>query len=141
MGRLSIVDLSRSTGQILCLNANYTTHRSSAASSNTARSIRIFTTGEPGKEVRLGEVEVQADGSFMAEVPADVPLGFEAVDATGTVLRHVEPLVWVRPGENRSCVGCHEPHNHSPHNARPLAVPMPVPKLIGNHVSVARAAN
>jgi hypothetical protein len=141
MGRLSIVDLSRSTGQILCLNANYTTHRSSAASSNTARSIRIFTTGEPGKEVRLGEVEVQADGSFMAEVPADVPLGFEAVDATGTVLRHVEPLVWVRPGENRSCVGCHEPHNHSPHNARPLAVRMPVPKLIGNHVSVARAAN
>ena len=66
---------------------------------------------------------------FMAEVPADVPLGFEALDENGRVLRREAPMVWVRPGENRSCIGCHEPRNRSPHNHRPLAVSVPMPCL------------
>jgi hypothetical protein len=65
----------------------------------------------------------------MAEVPADLPLGFEALDDHRQVLRRVAPMIWLRPGENRSCVGCHAPHNHSPHNQRPLAVRVPVPLL------------
>jgi hypothetical protein len=71
---------------------------------------------------------VHADGSFIAEVPADMPLGFETLDAQGHVLRSTPPVVWVRAGENRSCVGCHEPHAHSPHNLRPLAVRFPTPR-------------
>jgi hypothetical protein len=35
----------------------------------------------------------------------------------------------VRPAENRSCIGCHEPHNRSPYNHRPLAVNAPIPCL------------
>ena len=78
---------------------------------------------------RAGEVPVQEDGSFMAEVPADTPLGFEALNQEGEILRRVEPVVWVRPGENRSCTGCHAAHNRAPHNHRPLAVYADVPCL------------
>ena len=84
---------------------------------------------EQGVLRALGEVELQPDGSFLAEVPADVPLGFEALDAHGNVLRRLPPMVWVRAGENRSCLGCHEPHNRSPRNARPLAVNFPPARL------------
>ena len=75
----------------------------------------------------------------MAEVPADVPLGFDALDEQGRVLRHEPPLIWVRPGENRSCIGCHEPHNHSPRNLRPLAVEIPAPKLPGEPAKLAQS--
>jgi hypothetical protein len=131
MGRLSNVDLSHGSGQILCLNANDTTFVSEGdAAGPQAKRIRVFTNDSSGRERLLGEVEVQADGSFMAEVPSDIPLGFEALDDRGTVLRREPPLIWVRPGENRACVGCHEAHNHSPRNQRPLAVRVPVPRLL-----------
>lgn len=130
MGRLSNLDLSRKTGQILCLDGNNTTYDLNRSGAKATR-VRIFTAKQSGVRFGLGEVDLQADGSFMAEVPADIPLGFEALNRDGQVLRQVEPLVWVRPGENRSCIGCHEPHNHSPRNSRPLAVRVPVQQLLG----------
>jgi hypothetical protein len=140
MGRLSNMDLSRQTGQILCLNANDSTYASEHGQpACRAVRVRLFTEKEPGKSSPLGEVEVQSDGSFMAEVPADIPLGFEALDDTGRVLRHEAPLIWVRPGENRSCIGCHEAHNHSPRNFRPFAVRMPVPRLCGETTRLVQA--
>jgi len=39
----------------------------------------------PGNISVLGEVPVQADGSFLAEVPAEVPIGFESLDENGRV--------------------------------------------------------
>jgi hypothetical protein len=133
MGRLSNTDLAKQTGQILCLNANDTTvGRTTNETAPAAAKIRVLAGSRAGALGVLGEVPVQPDGSFMAEVPADVPLGFEALDEQGRVLRRVAPVVWVRPGENRSCIGCHEPHNRSPHNQRPLAVRAPVPFLGGN---------
>jgi hypothetical protein len=44
-------------------------------------------------------------------LPVNMPLGFEALDERGQVLRREPAMIWVRPGENRSCIGCHEPHN------------------------------
>jgi hypothetical protein len=132
MGRLSNVDLSHNTGQILCLDVNNTTYVPGNGSTGPrATRIRVFTKSPSAAHCALGEVEVQPDGSFMAEVPADMPLGFEALDERGQVLRREPAMIWVRPGENRSCIGCHEPHNHSPKNFRPLAVRVPVPRLCG----------
>jgi hypothetical protein len=132
MGRLSNVDPGKNTGQILCLNANNTsTGRGEDKTAADATRVRVLAEGVAGEVRALGEVPLQPDGSFMAEVPADVALGFEALDAGGHVLRRVSPVVWVRPGENRSCIGCHEPHNRSPQNHRPLAVCVPVPSLNG----------
>jgi hydrazine synthase alpha subunit-like protein len=139
MGRLSNVDLSHNTGQILCLDVN---DSCSGASDDQhaprATRIRVFTQSPLAHQCVLGEVEVQADGSFMAEVPADMPLGFEALDERGRVLHREPALIWVRPGENRSCIGCHEPHNHSPRNFRPLAVHAPVPRLCGEPTKLAQ---
>ena len=132
MGRLSNIDLNHTTGQILCLNVNDTTvgsgHNHPAPK---AKLLRIYTKSASNCRSILGEVEVQPDGSIMAEVPANMPLGFEALNDRGEVLRAEPPLIWLRPGENRSCIGCHEPHNHSPRNVRPLAVRVPVPRVTG----------
>ncbi len=130
MGRLSNMEPTRQTGQLLCLNANQSTYRGSAGQAvQPAGRVRVLAERAPGVTVPIGEVPVQSDGSFMAEVPADRPLGFEALDADGRVLRHVDPMIWVRPGENRACLGCHAGHNRAPHNHRPLAVRVPVPRL------------
>jgi hypothetical protein len=124
MGRLSTMDLTKSTGKILCLDANFTGDPADGSTPAATR-VRVLAQTSPGNISALGEVPVQADGSFLAEVPADVPIGFEALDENGRVLRHEAPMIWVRPAENRSCIGCHEPHNRSPHNHRPLAVNAP----------------
>jgi hypothetical protein len=128
MGRLSSVDLTKQTGRILCLNANFSDD-SPPHPTPLATQIRILAEPSPGHVCVLGELPVQADGSFLAEVPAEVPLGFEALDGSGAVVRREAPLLWVRPGENRACVGCHEPPNRAPRNHRPLAVSVPVPCL------------
>jgi hypothetical protein len=138
MGRLSTVDPTKRTGQILCLNMNYT---SSETNHSTPSATRVRVLAEPTWEKLsvLGEIPVQADGSFLAEVPADIPLGLEALDDQGHVLRRLSPTIWVRPAENRSCIGCHEPPNHSPTNHRPLAVRAPVPRLTLDHSSLTQA--
>jgi hypothetical protein len=140
MGRLSTMDPTKPTGQILCLNVNYSRSDTTGSMSLAAR-VRVVAEAEPEKLSVLGEIPVQADGSFMAEVPADVPLGLEALDDQSHVLRRLSPTIWVRPGENRSCIGCHEPPNHAPTNHRPLAVRAPVPRLTLDNSSLVQANN
>jgi len=135
MGRISNVEPNHSTGQILCLNINDTT----LPGSGKAKRVRILSAaGSSRSEHVLGEIEVQPDGSFMAEVPANVPIGFEALDESGAVLRRDAPFIWVRSGENRACIGCHEAHNHSPKNQRPLAARVAIPRLPAGPISLAR---
>jgi Hydrazine synthase alpha subunit middle domain/WD40-like Beta Propeller Repeat len=129
MGRLSTMDLTKSTGKILCLNANFSSDHPDATTLVATR-VRVLAEMSPGNVCALGEVPVQADGSFLAEVPAEVPIGFEALDENGRVLRREAPMFWVRPAENRSCIGCHEPRNRAPHNHRPLAVSVPITCLV-----------
>jgi hypothetical protein len=128
MGRLSTMDPAKSTGKILCLDANFSADPADGKTP-VATHVRVLAQTSPGNISVLGEVPVQTDGSFLAEVPADVPIGFEALDENGRVLRREAPMIWVRPAENRSCVGCHEPHNRAPHNHRPLAVSLPLTSL------------
>ena len=130
MGRISTLDFSKRTGKILCLDVNFTRDASDKDQpASAATHVRVTAEVSPGVVRPFGEIPVQADGSFLAEVPADVPLGFEVTDESGRVIRREPPSTWVRPGENRSCVGCHEPAHRAPHNHRPLAVNAPVPCL------------
>jgi hypothetical protein len=126
MGRISTVNAAKKSGVIFCLDADHTT----VEPRTHAVRVRIVAAGDGGTVRALGEVPVHADGSFMAEVPSDVALGFEALDAAGAVVRRLAPSVWVRPGENRGCIGCHEPHGLAPRNRRPLAVKEP-PVAVG----------
>ncbi|HUS29036.1 MAG TPA: hypothetical protein VMZ53_11010, partial [Kofleriaceae bacterium] len=59
-------------------------------------------------QANLGVARVASDGSWLATVPANVPLHLQAVDNFGMSLEN-EP-VWfsARAGEARVCGGCHE---------------------------------
>jgi hypothetical protein len=129
MGHISVMSPTKRTGSILCLDANCTSDQPANEEARKAAAVRISALADNGCTNYLGTVALSADGSFVAEVPADLPLGFETLDSQGRVLRGTPPVVWVRPGENRSCVGCHEPHGRSPRNHRPLAVRSPTPHL------------
>lgn len=71
----------------------------------------------------LGTAPVAADGSAHFEVPAGVPLYFQAVDAGGMAIQSMRSLTYVHPGERLSCVGCHESKQQRPLTAQvPLAL-------------------
>jgi hypothetical protein len=69
---------------------------------------RMFGTTMFEGHANLGVARVASDGSWLAKVPANVPLHLQAVDTFGMSIFN-EP-VWfsARSGESRVCGGCHE---------------------------------
>jgi hypothetical protein len=62
-----------------------------------------------GTEARvLGTVPLAADGSFLLEVPADRLIHLQVLDSDRRVVGNQQFWMYARPGEKRSCVGCHE---------------------------------
>jgi len=74
-----------------------------------------------------GVVPVEPDGSAHFTVPADRNIYFQALDANYMEVQRERTYVNYRPGEKRSCVGCHEtPNDSPPHRASlPLAMKRP----------------
>ncbi|MEW6358553.1 MAG: HEAT repeat domain-containing protein [Planctomycetota bacterium] len=71
----------------------------------------------------LATVPIEKDGSFFVEAPADTPVQFELLDADGNILVHETTHNYVRGGEHKACMGCHEPKAASPDAAAdPLAL-------------------
>ena len=64
----------------------------------------------------LGEAEVEEDGSFYVNVAGDVPFYIETLDKNGQVLTTMRTWMWVRSGDQRGCVGCHENKELTPEN-------------------------
>ena len=56
----------------------------------------------------LGTVPVQPDGSVSFVVPPDQAFYFQLLDANMMEVRRMRSFISFQPGENRSCVGCHE---------------------------------
>ncbi len=79
--------------------------------------------------VELGTIPLMTDGSFIVEVPADVPLAIQAVDAEGQAV--VSELSWIytRPDEFRSCTGCHADRAATPGFTAPASVQKQPPSL------------
>ena len=69
----------------------------------------------------LGTFPLADDGSFFVEVPADTPLRFQLLNEAGVVIVHETAFNYVRPGETKGCIGCHEPKHVAVTNAAPLA--------------------
>jgi mono/diheme cytochrome c family protein len=67
----------------------------------------------------LGYAPVEADGSFRVTVPADTSITLHVVDSEGRSFKVKENWLQVRPGENRTCNGCHSPRRGQPQ--RPAA--------------------
>ena len=120
-GHTSAVMAGASHGTLLCLDVNESCEPAADRNPAPAAELRIFALAGSGQDRTLGTVPVASDGSVLVRLPVKVPLGFDTLDAHGTVLRHQPAFLWLQPGENRGCVGCHERRNHAPRNIRPLA--------------------
>ncbi len=91
-----------------------------------------------GLKVQHGVVPVEADGSAHFVVPADKNIFFQALDEHCMEVQRERTCVNYRPGEKRSCIGCHElPQDTPPPGVqrgaalqalrRPPSVPGPQP--------------
>ncbi|MBN2131455.1 MAG: hypothetical protein JW741_18285 [Sedimentisphaerales bacterium] len=63
----------------------------------------------------LSEVPVEEDGSFNVEIPADIPIELQILDADGMALRSCG-WIWAKNHEPRGCIGCHEDGELTPEN-------------------------
>ncbi|MDR1958087.1 MAG: SUMF1/EgtB/PvdO family nonheme iron enzyme [Planctomycetaceae bacterium] len=59
----------------------------------------------------LGEVPVYEDGSAFFEIPSNTPISLQPLDSEGRAVQLMRSWVIGMPGENVSCVGCHEQQN------------------------------
>lgn len=75
-------------------------------------------------KIVLGDARVHEDGSASFYVPARTPHYFQALDAQGRVVQTMRSWNTLQPGEQASCVGCHENKNSAPPTTRglPLAL-------------------
>jgi hypothetical protein len=115
-GHLSVVDEAKPYGDVFCIDAR-------APGAPSARRVRLTQLDVRGRS--LGDVPLETDGSFFVRVPVDAPLGLELVDADGKLAASQHVPFWVRPGETRGCIGCHEDADTAPPNVRPIAVVAP----------------
>lgn len=71
---------------------------------------------ESGWDVKqvLGNVKVEDDGSANFLIPANTPVSLQPVDEEGKALQLMRSWLVGMPGENLSCVGCHESQNTTP---------------------------
>jgi hypothetical protein len=73
----------------------------------------------------LGYAPIEPDGSFKLEVPADVPLALSVIDADGRAIQTHTNWIQVRPGERRTCDGCHSPRRGAALNSGVTVNSMP----------------
>ena len=90
--------------------------------------------GNMGFQTRiLGTVPLARDGSFYVEVPADIPFRFALLDTDGNTHVHETEFLYVRPGEQKGCIGCHEPKGITPSNTVPQAMRRPPYRALRKH--------
>ncbi|MDR1497926.1 MAG: hypothetical protein LBS59_05895 [Puniceicoccales bacterium] len=65
-------------------------------------------------KIPLGDVKVHDDGSVFFTAPARRPLYFMLLDKDGRTIQTMRSWTTLQPGENASCIGCHEHKNEAP---------------------------
>ena len=73
----------------------------------------------------LGYAPIEPDGSFKLQVPADVPLALSVIDAEGRAIQTHTNWIQVRPGERRTCDGCHSPRRGAALNSGAVVNTLP----------------
>jgi hypothetical protein len=64
----------------------------------------------------LGTVAIEPDGSVRVKVPANVPFNLAVLNAQGQAISPLhQQWLSLRPGETRSCNGCHSAQSTAPH--------------------------
>jgi HEAT repeat protein len=135
-------EATRSTGFLFCQNARFTKNSTAgwshvrairvlAGKGLTTRSSHSYIVHAGNETVELGTVPLAPDGSFVIEVPADTPLALQAVDAEGRAELNEMSWIYVRPGEQRGCVGCHHSRQSAPLGQPAQALSAAPLKLLG----------
>jgi len=70
----------------------------------------------------LGTVPVEKDGSASFEVPANMPIIVQPLNAEGQSMQIMRSWFTAMPGETVSCIGCHESQNAAPPQKPSLAM-------------------
>ncbi|HEX7639950.1 MAG TPA: hypothetical protein VF457_16250 [Burkholderiaceae bacterium] len=86
----------------------------------------------------LGYAPIEPDGSFKLTVPADTPIGLSVVDAQGRAFQIHTNWIQVRPGEHRTCDGCHSPRRGGALNSGAIVNDEPsalLPAMVAAHQS------
>jgi hypothetical protein len=84
----------------------------------------------------LGYAAVEPDGSFQINIPANTPIAFSVLDAQGRSFQVHTNWIQARPGEIRSCDGCHSPRKGAAINSGTIANTVPaawLPALAAAH--------
>ena len=95
----------------------------------TPPGLRMDVIGESNYEMQeiLGYTQIEPDGSFRVKVPADTSIAMAVLDSNGRAFQSHTNWLQVRPGEVRTCNGCHSPRGDTaPLNTLPVA---------GNHAA------
>ena len=107
---------TRTNGNLLCLDARATKDK---PITEAVAAVQVYTRDAAGASVLLGRQNLAGDGSFYVQVPADRPLRIELLNAAGAMVRAERGWFWMRPSEQRICVGCHAGPERSPENKVP----------------------
>jgi len=76
-----------------------------------------------GRKKVHGITPVYKDGSAAFMVEPNTNIFFQALDENYMEIQRMRTFINLMPGENRSCVGCHEPRRNAPKlSTRPLAL-------------------
>ena len=130
-GRSSVVTEKDPYGKLYCLDVHITDIDSPVLTSpGTVKRLRVLegisleketsgcsANGVPPLVQRriLGEIDIEEDGSFNIEIPANIPVELQTLDADGMALRSCG-WIWAKNHEPRGCIGCHEDGELTPEN-------------------------
>ena len=91
---------------------------------------RIGVADQGNARAVLGTVPVESDGSAYFEAPAGKPFYFQALDERGLAVQCMRSVTYLQPGEQLTCLGCHEPKRatRAP-NRSPAALGRPPSKI------------
>jgi Hydrazine synthase alpha subunit middle domain len=119
----SMVNNELKSGYLISLNSYASVDEANGRIGRPITNVRVWTL-QPStqNEVVLGEAPVEKDGSFYVEVPADQPVRFELLDASGQSIRVEHGWIWSRAGEQRGCAGCHGDKAVAPENRWPMTL-------------------
>jgi hypothetical protein len=73
----------------------------------------------------LGYAAVEPDGSFKLNIPADTPIGLQVLDSQGRAFQVHTNWIQARPGERRTCDGCHSPRRGASLNSGTIVNSVP----------------
>jgi hypothetical protein len=137
-GRSSVVTEKDPYGKLYCLNVYVSDlDRQEWMSPGTVKRLRVLEGISSADDIAdpllvqrriLGEIDVEQDGSFNIEIPANTPIQLQTLDADGLALRSCS-WIWAKNHESRGCIGCHEDGELTPENILVKAVTHPTIKL------------